>query len=182
MSQMRGGQYKFFANLWRCFYGATILFYWGGGHARADIQDTTTFASTVPFTCSFSGGSDLVEMDFTRNGNSGIMSGTSDSLMVQANLRPRIQVALNTILAPHNIYFRGVWVRSASTGQTIQSKHSSSISNAPISTIIPVSKLNQHGFVANQSYGLKLTTSASLLNSYPFDEYRFEVVLTCLEP
>ena len=67
---------------------------------QAGIQNITTFNATVPFTCSFSGGSDLVSMDYTRNGSTGIMLGTSESLLISSNQVPRVNVTLNTLLAP----------------------------------------------------------------------------------
>ena len=149
---------------------------------QAGIQNTTMFNATVPFTCSFSGGSDLVSMDYTRNGNTGIMLGTSDSLLISSNQVPRISVNLNTLLAPSGISFRGIWIRSDSTNRYIKSKSSSSYSNSPVSTILQSSDLRSNGYVSGLPYGVKLTVSANLSNSFPNDEYRFQVVLTCLEP
>ena len=149
---------------------------------QAGIQNTTTFNAMVPFTCSFSGGSDLVSMDYTRNGSTGIMLGTSESLLISSNQVPRINVALNTLLSPYGISFRGIWIRSDATNQYINSKTSSSYSNSPISAILQPSSLTSHDYVSGLPYGVKLTVSANLSNSFPNDEYRFQVVLTCLEP
>ena len=55
---------------------------------NAAIDDVTTFQGTVPFTCSFSGGSDNVEMEYSRNGTSGIMIGRSDVLSITSNRVP----------------------------------------------------------------------------------------------
>ena len=150
--------------------------------AQASIQNTTTFNATVPFTCSFSGGSDLVSMDYTRSGSTGIMLGTSESLLISSNQVPRINVSLNTLLAPSGISFRGIWIRSDSTNRYIKSKTSSSYSNSPVSTILQPSNLTSHDYVSGLPYGVKLTVSANLSNSFPNDEYLFQVVLTCLEP
>jgi len=149
---------------------------------QASIQNTTTFNATVPFTCSFSGGSDLVSMDYTRNGSTGMMLGTSESLLISSNQVPRINVTLNTLLAPYGISFRGIWIRSDATNRYIKSKTSSSYSNSPVSTILQPSNLTSHDYVSGLPYGVKLTVSANLSNSFPNDEYRFQVVLTCLEP
>ena len=161
--------------------GFAVQFY-APSLVQAGIQDTTTFNATVPFTFSFSGGSDLVSMDYTRNGNTGIMLGTSESLLISSNQVPRINVSLNTLLAPSGISFRGIWIRSDSTNRYIKSKSSSSYSNSPVSTILQLSDLRSNGYVSGLPYGVKLTVSANLSNSFPNDEYRFQVVLTCLEP
>ncbi|WP_156779365.1 hypothetical protein [Synechococcus sp. BL107] len=161
--------------------GLTIQFY-VPTFAQAGIQDTTTFNATVPFTCSFSGGSDLVSMDYTRNGSTGIMAGTSESLLISSNQVPRVNVTLNTLLAPSGIGFRGIWIRSDNTNRIMKNKTSSSYSNSPISTILQPSNFRSHDYSSGLPYGIKLTVSANLSNSFPNDEYRFQVVLTCLEP
>ena len=148
----------------------------------AAIDDRTTFKATVPFTCSFSGGSDVVEMEYTRNGTSGLMMGVSDPLTITSNQSPRILMTLNTLEAPMNISFRGVWLRSVQRNQNITYRIGSSLQNSPISTNILPSKFNQFGFVAGHPYDVTLTVSATLKNYLPFEEYRFDVVLTCLEP
>jgi len=110
------------------------------------------------------------------------MSGTSELLLISSNQVPRINVSLNTLLAPSGISFRGIWIRSDSTNQYIKSKTSSSYSNSPISTILQPSNFRSHGYSSGLPYGVKLIVSANLSNSFPNDEYRFQVVLTCLEP
>ena len=146
------------------------------------IDDLTTFNGIVPFTCSFSGGSDVVEMEYSRNGTSGMMIGRSDVLSITSNRVPRILMTLETIKAPMNISFRGVWLRSVQKNQNIAYKTTSSLQDSPISTNIYPSKFNQFDFVAGNAYDVSLTVSANLTNYLPFEEYRFDVVLTCLEP
>lgn len=149
--------------------------------AQAGIQNTTTFSATVPLTCSFSGGSDLVSMGYTRDGSRGNMYGTSESLLILSNQVPRVNVALNTLLAPRGISFRGVWIRSDSMNRYIKSKTSSSYSNAAISTTLQSSEFRSNGYVSGIPYGVKLAVSANLSNSLPNEEYRFQVILSCLE-
>ena len=149
---------------------------------NAAIDNVTTFQGTVPFTCSFSGGSDNVEMEYSRNGTSGIMIGRSDVLSITSNRVPRILMTLDTIKAPMNISFRGVWLRSVQRNQNIAYKTTSSLQNSPISTNIFPSKFNQFGFDVGQPYEATLTVSANLKNYLPFEEYQFDVTLTCLEP
>lgn len=149
---------------------------------NAAIDDVTTFQGTVPFTCSFSGGSDVVEMEYTRNGTSGLMIGSSDVLSITSNRVPRILMTLDTIKAPLSINFRGVWLRSVQRNQNIAYKTLSGSNNSPISTNIYPSKFNQLGFTAGQAYETTLTVSANLKNYVPFEEYQFDVLLTCLEP
>ena len=149
---------------------------------NAAIDDVTTFQGTVPFTCSFSGGSDVVEMEYSRNGTSGLMIGRSDVLSITSNRVPRILMTLDTIKAPMNISFRGVWLRSVQRNQNIAYKTTSSLQNSPISTNIFPSKFNQFGFDVGQAYEATLTVSANLKNYLPFEEYEFDVTLTCLEP
>ncbi len=167
-------------SIFLCLACASLIF--SPRLAKAGIQNTTTFNATVPFTCSFSGGSDLVSMDYTRNGNTGLLLGTSESLLISSNQVPRINVTLNTLLAPYGISFRGIWIRSVAANKSIKSKISSSYSNSPVSTILQSSDLRSNGYVSGFPYGVKLTVSANLSNSFPNDEYRFQVVLTCLEP
>ena len=149
---------------------------------HAAFYDSTTFNGTVPFTCSFSGGSDEVEMEYTSNGTSGIMIGRSDVLSITSNRVPRILMTLDTIKAPMNISFRGVWLRSVQRNQNIAYKTTSSLQNSPVSTNIYPSKFNQFGFVVGQPYETTLTVSANLKIYVPFEEYQFDVTLTCLEP
>ena len=149
---------------------------------NASIDDVTTFNATVPFTCSFSAGSDVVEMEYSRNGTSGLMMGTSDALSITSNQVPRIMMTLNTIKAPMNISFRGAWIRSVQRNQNIAYKTTGSLQNSPISINIWPSKFDEFGFVAGQAYDVTLTVSANLKNYLPFEEYQFDVVLTCLEP
>ena len=149
---------------------------------HAAFDDLTTFNGTVPFTCSFSGGSDEVEMEYTRNGTSGLMIGRSDVLSITSNRVPRILMTLDTIEAPMNISFRGVWLRSVQRNQNITYKTTSSLQNSPISTNIYPSKFNQFGFAVGQPYEVTLTVSANLKIYVPFEEYQFDVILTCLEP
>ena len=167
-------------SIFLCLACASLIF--SPRFVQAGIQNITTFNATVPFTCSFSGGSDLVSMGYTRNGSTGIMSGTSELLLISSNQVPRINVSLNTLLAPSGISFRGIWIRSDSTNRYIKSKTSSSYSNSPISTILQPSNFRSHGYSSGLPYGVKLIVSANLSNSFPNDEYRFQVVLTCLEP
>lgn len=145
-------------------------------------NNVTTFNAAVPFNCLFSGGSELVNMEFSRNGSHGIMLGTSDTLMMQSNQVPRLNVSLNTILAPYPISFRGVWVKSNETNLNLQYKTSSSLANTPIEMTLPVSKFRDNGYVAGQPYGLNLTVSANLRWAYPNEQYKWQVVLTCLAP
>ena len=149
---------------------------------KAAIEDVTKFKATVPFTCSFSGGSDLVEMEYSRTGTSGLMMGVSDPLSITSNQVPRIMMTLNTIKAPMNISFRGAWIRSVQRNQNIAYKTTGSLQNSPISIYIWPSKFDEFGFVAGQAYDVTLTVSATLKNYLPFEEYQFDVVLTCLEP
>ena len=149
---------------------------------KAAIEDVTKFKATVPFTCSFSGGSDHVEMEYSRTGTSGLMMGVSDPLSITSNQVPRIMMTLNTIKAPMNISFRGAWLRSVQRNQNIAYKATGSLQNSPISINIWPSKFNQFGFVAGQAYDVTLTVSANLKNYLPFEEYEFDVALTCLEP
>ena len=149
---------------------------------NASINDVTTFQATVPFTCSFSAGSDVVAMEYSRSGTSGLMMGVSDPLSITSNQVPRIMMTLDTIKAPMNISFRGAWLRSVQRNQNIAYKTTSSLQNSPISINIWPSKFNQFGFVAGQAYDVTLTVSANLKNYLPFEEYEFDVVLTCLEP
>ena len=151
---------------------------------NAAIEDVTSFNATVPFACSFSGGSDVVEMAYTKNdnGSSGLLLGTSEALSITSNQLPRLSVTLNTVLAPRNIGFRGVFIRSIQQNRQIQSKTTGSVSNAPISTTISASKFSQFGFATDSSYDINLTVSALLSNSFPFEEYQFDVLLTCLAP
>ena len=153
----------------------------------AVLEDSTTFSGTVPFTCSFSGGSDNVEMSYTRNndqpgsGGTGLILGTSDPLSIESNKVPRLGVTLNSVLIPRPVSFRGVWVRSLATNRTIQNATSSSLSNDPIATIIPRSKLIENSYTVGQQNEIALTVSATLSNSFAFAEYQFDVVLTCLD-
>ena len=149
---------------------------------NAATDNVTAFQGTVPFTCSFSGGSDVVEMEYSRNGTSGLMIGRSDVLSITSNRVPRILMTLDTIKAPMNISFRGVWLRSVQRNQNIAYKTTSSLQNSPISTNIFPSKFNQFGFDVGQAYEATLTVSANLKNYLPFEEYEFDVTLTCLEP
>ena len=149
---------------------------------HASFDDLTTFNGIVPFTCSFSGGSDEVLMEYTRNGTSGMMIGRSDVLSITSNRVPRILMTLDTIKAPMNISFRGVWLRSVQRNQNITYKTTSSLQNSPISTNIYPSKFNQFGFAVGQPYEVTLTVSANLKIYVPFEEYQFDVILTCLEP
>ena len=149
---------------------------------HAAFYELTTFNGIVPFTCSFSGGSDEVQMEYTRNGTSGIMMGRSDVLSITSNRVPRILMTLETIKAPMNISFRGVWLRSVQRNQNITYKTTSSLQNSPISTNIYPSKFNQFGFAVGQPYEVTLTVSANLKIYVPFEEYQFDVILTCLEP
>ena len=149
---------------------------------HAAFYDLNTFNGTVPFNCSFSGGSDEVEMEYTPNGTSGIMMGRSDVLSITSNRVPRILMTLDTIKAPMNISFRGVWLRSVQRNQNITYKTTSSLQNSPISTNIYPSKFNQFGFAVGQPYEVTLTVSANLKIYVPFEEYQFDVILTCLEP
>ena len=149
---------------------------------NAAIDDVTTFQGSVPFTCSFSGGSDVVEMEYSRNGTSGMMIGRSDVMSIMSNQVPRVRMTLETVKAPLNISFRGVWLRSVQKNQNIAYKTTSSLQNSSISTNIQPSKFNQFDLVAGNAYDVTLTVSANLKNYLPFEEYRFDVVLTCLEP
>ena len=157
-------------------------FSWGGASYGSGLTDTTSFSGTVPFTCSFSGGSDEVQMEYTRNGTSGMMIGRSDVLSITSNRVPRILMTLDTIKAPMNISFRGVWLRSVQRNQNITYKTTSSLQNSSISTNIYPSKFNQFGFAVGQPYEVTLTVSANLKIYVPFEEYQFDVILTCLEP
>ena len=149
---------------------------------HAAFYELTAFNGIVPFTCSFSGGSDEVQMEYTRNGTSGMMIGRSDVLSITSNRTPRILMTLDTIKAPMNISFRGVWLRSVQRNQNITYKTTSSLQNSPISTNIYPSKFNQFGFAVGQPYEVTLTVSANLKIYVPFEEYQFDVILTCLEP
>ena len=172
-----------YSQWFRCLLVLIALALYSMPHrVNAAIDDVTTFQGTVPFTCSFSGGSDVVEMEYSRNGTSGIMIGRSDVLSITSNRVPRILMILDTIKAPLNISFRGVWLRSVQRNQNIAYKTTSSLQNSPISTNIFPSKFNQFGFDVGQAYEATLTVSANLKNYLPFEEYQFDVTLTCLEP
>lgn len=153
----------------------------------AAIQLPATFSGTVPFSCEFSGGSDNVEMSYTRNndqpgvGGTGLLMGTSEPLSIESNKVPRLGVTLNSVLVPRTVSFRGVWLRSLATNRTIQNATSSSLGNDPIATIIPSSKLIENDYVVGQQNDVTLTVSATLRNSYPYEVYQFDVVLTCLD-
>ena len=164
-----------------------LMFAFDAKVGSAAIEDSTTYSGTVPFTCSFSGGSDNVEMSYTRNndqpgsGGTGLILGTSDPLSIESNKVPRLGVTLNSVLVPRPVSFRGVWVRSLATNRTIQNATSSSLSNDPISTIIPRSKLIENSYTVEQQNEITLTVSATLSNSFAFADYQFDVVLTCLD-
>ena len=153
----------------------------------AAINNSTAFSGTVPFICAFSGGSDNVEMSYTRNndqpgsGGTGLLLGTSEPLSIESNKVPRLGVTLNSVLVPRTVSFRGVWVRSLATNRTIQNATSSSLSNNPVTTIIPSSKLIENSYTVGQQNDVTLTVSATLRNSFPFEQYQFDVVLTCLD-
>lgn len=174
---------SFYSQWFRCL-PVLICFapYLAPHRVDAAIDNVTAFQGTVPFTCSFSGGSDVVEMEYSRNGTSGLMIGRSDVLSITSNRVPRILMTLDTIKAPMNISFRGVWLRSVQRNQNIAYKTTSSMQNSPISTNIFPSKFNQFGFEVGQAYEATLTVSANLKNYLPFEEYQFDVTLTCLEP
>ena len=150
--------------------------------AQAGIQDTTTFDSMVPFACSFSGGSDLISMDYMRDGTTGYMYGNSESLQILSNQVPRVNITLNTLLAPSGISFRGIWIRSDSTNRYIKPKHQVHISNSAISTTLQSSEFRSNGYSSGLPYGVRLAVSTRLSNSFPNEEYCFHSVLTCLEP
>ena len=150
--------------------------------AQAGIQKTTTFSAMVPFTFSISGGSDLVSMGYTRDGSRGNMYGTSESLLILSNQVPRVNVALNTLLAPRGISSRGIWIRSDSMNRYIKSKTLSSYSSSAISTTLQSSEFRSTGYSSVLPYGVKLAVGARLGNSFPNEEYCFRAVLTCLEP
>ena len=140
------------------------------------------FNGTVPFNCAFTGGSDMVEMEFTRNGSYGVMLGTADVLTIQSNMIPNLHVELNTILAPQPISFRGIWIRSVATNRYIRYKTSSSYSNDPVDMTISSSLLEDNEFVKDRPYDIKIQVSANLPWAYPNQLYSWQAILTCLSP
>lgn len=136
----------------------------------------------VPFACSISGGSDLVSMDYMRDGTTEYMYGNSESLQILSSQVPRINITLNTLLATSVISFRGIWIRSDSANRYIKSKALSSYSCSAISTTLQSSEFRSTGYSSVLPYGVKLAVGARLGNSFPNEEYCFRAVLTCLEP
>ncbi len=151
-------------------------------------ENTTTFSGTVPFTCSFTvGGDNNVEMSYTRNndhrgsGGTGRMMGTSEPISIESNKVPRLDVRLESVLVPHPVSFRGVWVHSVATNQYIQHVTSNQLTKDPDVTMsISSSKLIEHSYTVGQQNDITLAASANVRNSYPFAGYQFDVVLSYL--
>lgn len=159
-----------------------LLFCFDGSQSFSQSIGIAEFTGTVPFTCSFSSGSDLVEMEYNRTGNTGSLLGTSDVLNITTNKVPRVNVSLNTINPPRPISFRYVGLRADSTNILFKNATSSSLSNNPITTVVQPSQLLGQGYVAGVPFGIKLIVSATLSNSFPNESYQFQIVLDCLDP
>ncbi|QNJ27582.1 hypothetical protein SynSYN20_03291 [Synechococcus sp. SYN20] len=159
-----------------------LLFCLDGSQSISQSISISEFTGTVPFACSFSGGGELVEMEYSRTGNTGSLLGTSDVLNITTNKVPRVNVSLNTINPPRPIAFRYVGLRADSTNILFKNATSSSLSNNPITTVVQPSQLLGQGYAAGSPFGIKLIVSATLSNSFPNELYQFQVVLDCLDP
>lgn len=159
-----------------------LLFCFDGSQSFSQSIGIAEFTGTVPFACSFSGGGELVEMEYNRTGNTGSLLGTSDVLNITTNKVPRVNVSLNTINPPRSIPFRYVGLRADSTNILFKNTTSSSLSNNPITTVVQPSQLLGQGYVTGSPFGIKLIVSATLSNSFPNELYQFQLVLDCLDP
>jgi len=137
--------------------------------SRSASLDTTTFAGTVPFTCSLINGDQTVEMGYTPLGllkpGFALLSGTSSVITASANGLARVSVQLENVVSPRPDAMQMLVRAPQMRNQVVANPNETNNHTDTLDLEAPLQ--------------LKLELQATVVDQP--DEYEIEAIVTCFQ-